>query len=168
MHPTVHDPQQYLTEARLGYLREQPEAARRDMPWVEGALKQHEAGRLKNFRELERGADRAGLVFLVVFLGIPIATELTTVLAPVVANHWEICVVGILVLLVVLALCPLAAMSWKRPDIGSRVTREGHARFWERPEVKLLRAPRQRQDFRKRFECAGFPLRWGIRPAFPC
>lgn len=102
MHPTVHDPQQYLTEARLGYLREQPEAARRDMPWVEGALKQHEAGRLKNFRELERGADRAGLVFLVVFLGIPIATELTTVLAPVVANHWEICVVGILVLLVVL------------------------------------------------------------------
>ena len=41
------------------------------------------------------------------------------------------------------ALCPLAAMSWKRPDIGSRVTREGHARFWERLEVKLLRATRQ-------------------------
>ena len=41
------------------------------------------------------------------------------------------------------ALCPLATMSWKWPDIGSRVTREGHARFWERPEVKLLRATRQ-------------------------
>ena len=27
---------------------------------------------------------------------------------------------------------------------GSRVTREGHARFWERPEVKFLRATRQR------------------------
>jgi hypothetical protein len=27
-----------------------------------------------------------------------------------------------------------------RPNIGSRVTREGHARFWERPEVKFLRA----------------------------
>ena len=34
----------------------------------------------------------------------------------------------------------LAAMSWQRPNIGSRVTREGHARFWERPEVKFLRA----------------------------
>src|SRR5262249_22639066 len=31
-------------------------------------------------------------------------------------------------------------MSWQRPNIGSRVTREGHARFWERPEVKFLRA----------------------------
>ena len=28
-------------------------------------------------------------------------------------------------------------------NIGSRVTREGHARFWERPEVKFLRATRQ-------------------------
>ena len=36
----------------------------------------------------------------------------------------------------------LAAMSWKRPNIGSRVTREGHARFWERLEVKVLRATR--------------------------
>ncbi len=34
-------------------------------------------------------------------------------------------------------LCTLAAMSWQRPNIGSRVTREGHARFWERPEVKF-------------------------------
>jgi hypothetical protein len=31
----------------------------------------------------------------------------------------------------------------QRPHIGSRVTREGHARFWERPEVKFLRATRQ-------------------------
>ena len=31
----------------------------------------------------------------------------------------------------------------QRPNIGSRVTREGHARFWERPEVKFLRATRQ-------------------------
>ena len=38
---------------------------------------------------------------------------------------------------------PLVAMPWKRPDIGSRVTREGHARFWERLEVKVLRATRQ-------------------------
>ena len=32
---------------------------------------------------------------------------------------------------------------WQRPNIGSRVTREGHARFWERPEVKFLGATRQ-------------------------
>jgi uncharacterized protein (DUF4415 family) len=43
------------------------------------------------------------------------------------------------------ALCRLAAMPWKGPDIGSRVTREGHARFWERPEAKLLRATRQNE-----------------------
>jgi hypothetical protein len=36
----------------------------------------------------------------------------------------------------------LDVMSWQRPNIGSRVTREGHARFWERPEVKFLRATR--------------------------
>src|SRR5947209_11400934 len=34
-------------------------------------------------------------------------------------------------------------MSWKRPNIGSRVNREVHARFWERAEVKFLRATRQ-------------------------
>jgi hypothetical protein len=39
-------------------------------------------------------------------------------------------------------------MSWQRPNIGSRVTREGHARFWERPEVKFLRATRQSRRFR--------------------
>ena len=38
---------------------------------------------------------------------------------------------------------PLGIMPWQRPDIGSRVTREGHARFWERPEAKFLRATRQ-------------------------
>src|SRR6516225_4742545 len=31
----------------------------------------------------------------------------------------------------------------QRPNIGSRVTREGHARFWERPDVKFLRATRR-------------------------
>jgi cation transport ATPase len=36
-------------------------------------------------------------------------------------------------------------MSWQRPNIGSRVTREGHARFWERPEVKFLRATQRLQ-----------------------
>ena len=40
------------------------------------------------------------------------------------------------------ALRSLAAMSWQRPNIGSRVNREVHARFWERPEVKSLRATR--------------------------
>ena len=35
------------------------------------------------------------------------------------------------------------AVQWQRPNIGSRVTREGHARFWERPEVKFLRATRR-------------------------
>jgi hypothetical protein len=34
-------------------------------------------------------------------------------------------------------------MSWQRPNIGSRVNREVHARFWERLGVKLLRATRQ-------------------------
>src|SRR4029077_6161349 len=40
------------------------------------------------------------------------------------------------------ALCSLGTVSWQRPNIGSRVTREGHARFWERPEVKFLPATR--------------------------
>ena len=38
---------------------------------------------------------------------------------------------------------PIGAMSWQRPNIGSRVNREVHARFWERAEVKFLRATRQ-------------------------
>src|SRR5215472_17285559 len=33
-------------------------------------------------------------------------------------------------------------MSWQRPNVGSRVNREVHARFWERAEVKLLCATR--------------------------
>src|ERR1700738_2723882 len=41
------------------------------------------------------------------------------------------------------ALRPLATMSWQRPNIGSRVNREVHARFWERLGGKLLRATRQ-------------------------
>jgi hypothetical protein len=40
-------------------------------------------------------------------------------------------------------LCTLGIMSWQRPNVGSRVTREGHARLWERPEVKFLRVTRQ-------------------------
>src|SRR5258705_2144129 len=34
-------------------------------------------------------------------------------------------------------------MSWQRPNIGGRMNREVHVRFWERPEVKVLRATRQ-------------------------
>jgi hypothetical protein len=34
----------------------------------------------------------------------------------------------------------LAAMSWKWPNNGSRMNREVHVRFWESPEVKVLRA----------------------------
>jgi hypothetical protein len=37
----------------------------------------------------------------------------------------------------------LAAMSWHRPNIGSRMNREVHVRVWERAEVKFLRATRQ-------------------------
>src|SRR6516225_4533405 len=38
---------------------------------------------------------------------------------------------------------PLAALSWKRPNIGSRMNREVHVRIWERPEVRVLRATRR-------------------------
>src|SRR4029077_6393764 len=41
------------------------------------------------------------------------------------------------------ALCSLGTVSWQRPNIGSRVTREGHARFWERPGVEFLRVTGQ-------------------------
>ena len=37
---------------------------------------------------------------------------------------------------------PLATMSWQRPNIGSRVNREVHARFWEQPEAQFLRLTR--------------------------
>src|SRR5262249_34860543 len=43
------------------------------------------------------------------------------------------------------ALRPLAAMLWQRPNIGSRVNREVHARFWERADVKFLRATRHQR-----------------------
>src|ERR1039458_4167498 len=42
----------------------------------------------------------------------------------------------------------IAAMLWQRPNIGSRVNREVHARFWERAEVKFLRATRHSRRFR--------------------
>src|SRR5712671_5345324 len=35
-------------------------------------------------------------------------------------------------------------MPWKRPNNGSRMNREVHVRFWESPEVKVLRATRQK------------------------
>src|ERR1700730_7150368 len=35
-------------------------------------------------------------------------------------------------------------MSLHRPNIGSRMNREVHVRVWERAEVKLLRATRQK------------------------
>ena len=41
----------------------------------------------------------------------------------------------------------LAAMLWQRSNIGSRVNREVHARFWERAEVKFLRATRHPRRF---------------------
>src|ERR1035437_2614071 len=40
-------------------------------------------------------------------------------------------------------LCPLATMPRQRPNIGSRMNREVHVRFWERPRVKVPRATRQ-------------------------
>src|SRR4029450_2710657 len=42
------------------------------------------------------------------------------------------------------SLCALGAMPWPRLNIGSRVTREGHARFWERLGVQFPCATRQR------------------------
>src|SRR6516164_6959232 len=42
---------------------------------------------------------------------------------------------------------PLAALSWKRPNIGSRMNREVHVRIWERPAVRILRATRHQDQF---------------------
>ena len=50
-----------------------------------------------------------------------------------------------------------AVVQEQRPNIGSRVTREGHARFWERPEVQFLRATRQIEKDRHRRGTAGQP-----------
>jgi hypothetical protein len=47
------------------------------------------------------------------------------------------------------ALRPLAAMLRQRPNIGSRVNREVHARFWERAEVKFLRTTRYQRRFER-------------------
>src|SRR5215468_6797345 len=45
----------------------------------------------------------------------------------------------------------------QRPNIGSRVTREGHARFWERPEVNFLRATRHGRRFGTRARASALP-----------
>src|ERR1035437_4551183 len=45
-------------------------------------------------------------------------------------------------------LCPLATMPRQRPNIGSRMNREVHVRFWERPRVKVPRATRQTRRFK--------------------
>jgi transposase len=42
----------------------------------------------------------------------------------------------------------MAAMSWQRPNIGSRMNREVHVRVWERAEVKFLRATRHSRQGR--------------------
>ncbi len=39
-------------------------------------------------------------------------------------------------------------MAWQRLNIGSRVKREFHARFWEHAEVKSLRVTRQSRHLR--------------------
>ena len=49
-----------------------------------------------------------------------------------------------------------AVLSLYRPNIGSRVNREVHARFWERLGVKLLRATRQ--SLPMRLASAGTPM----------
>ena len=49
-------------------------------------------------------------------------------------------------------------MPWQRLNIGSRVTREGHARFWERPEVKFLRATRQTVKTQSEYKESGSHL----------
>jgi hypothetical protein len=41
---------------------------------------------------------------------------------------------------------PLAALSWSRPNIGSRMNREVHVRIRERPEVRVLRATRHNRS----------------------
>ena len=43
---------------------------------------------------------------------------------------------------------PTGSCVMESPNIGSRVSREVHARFWERAEVKFLRATRQSRCFR--------------------
>ena len=56
-------------------------------------------------------------------------------------------------------------MSWQRPNIGSRVTREGHARFWERPGLKLLRATRHNLASLRCADYVRFTPRTDVVPA---
>src|SRR5258708_28253222 len=45
--------------------------------------------------------------------------------------------------------CPLATKPRQRQNIGSRMKREVHVRFWERPRVKVPRATRQKPHLGK-------------------
>src|SRR6516225_5848197 len=58
---------------------------------------------------------------------------------------------------------PLAALSWKRPNIGSRMNREVHVRIWERPEVRVLRATRRLRSILYRAEIGRSGWRADIR-----
>ncbi len=62
---------------------------------------------------------------------------------------------------IVLTANMVVAMPWKRPDIGSRVTREGHARFWERLRVKVPRATRHFEKGSFRAYLSRFAFRTG-------
>src|SRR5215471_13713312 len=60
------------------------------------------------------------------------------------------------------ALRSLPAVSWRRPSNRSRMNREVHVRFWESPEVKVLRATRQglpSRLHRKRDRCTPYSCR---------
>ena len=48
-------------------------------------------------------------------------------------------------------------MLWRRLNIGSRVNREVHARFWERAEAKFLRATRQKLPRRSQNDVSALP-----------
>jgi len=56
-------------------------------------------------------------------------------------------------------------MSWQWPNIGSRVTREGHARFWERPKVRFLRATRHQRRFKRKPRTSAYPPIPEVSPA---
>ena len=47
-------------------------------------------------------------------------------------------------------------MLWQRLNIGSRVNREAHARFWEQPEVQSLRLTRLFRKYRPNFAIVAF------------
>src|SRR5262249_34337432 len=54
-------------------------------------------------------------------------------------------------------------MSWKRPNIGSRMSREVHVRFWERLEVKFLRATRHPKFHRCLSRSSTIAASWALR-----